>query len=304
MKVLIRLLTVWVTILVGVDALHAQSSCTQAKDLYKEALAAQSNSDKIRIYQKVIELCPNYAEAHNNLADAYEKAGSISKAETEYKKALRLKPDLASAYFGLGDLNFQRADYISAAQFYEKGLVLHPQDELAKKNLKTAKEKIRFGAGPEKKSDQVIAAKEIMDKLDQAKTMGVGGVGQSQGRIAFKNILFDFNSERLKRESFPQLDEIGKAISALIQQKRMRLVIEGHTDNIGGDDFNQKLSEKRAEAVREYLVKKYRIAQELLRVMGFGKTRPLDTNSTEEGRQNNRRVEIVKETEKGSLSTP
>jgi outer membrane protein OmpA-like peptidoglycan-associated protein len=303
MKALVKILIVCLPISMAVNSLHAQSSCTQARDLYKEALAAQNNSGKIRIYQKVIELCPNYAEAHNNLADAYEKAGYIDKAEKEYKEALRIKPDLASAYLSLGDLNYQKEDYAGAVQFYEKGLALHPQDELAIRNLQTAKEKLQLTGAPEKKSDQVIAAKEIMDKLDQVKTMGVGGVGQAQSRIAFKNILFDFNSERLKKESFPQLDEIGKALSTLVKQK-MRFIIEGHTDSIGGDDFNQILSEKRADTVKEYLVKHYRISQDSLRVMGFGKTRPVDTNSTEEGRQNNRRVEVVRDNEKGSPSNP
>lgn len=74
----------------------------------------------------------------------------------------------------------------------------------------------------------------------------------------------------------------------------LRIRIEGHTDNVGNPDFNQKLSERRAAAVKTFLEKEYGIDGSRLEAQGFGDTRPVASNDTPEGRQANRRVELVK----------
>jgi hypothetical protein len=68
--------------------------------------------------------------------------------------------------------------------------------------------------------------------------------------------------------------------------------VEGHTDNIGSDEYNQKLSEERARAVREYLVSQ-RVADSNVTAKGYGKSEPVADNSTSQGRAQNRRVELV-----------
>jgi outer membrane protein OmpA-like peptidoglycan-associated protein len=72
----------------------------------------------------------------------------------------------------------------------------------------------------------------------------------------------------------------------------LKLQVEGHTDSIGSDDYNQQLSEARAEAVRQYLIQQG-IAAPQITARGMGKTEPIATNDTPEGRQQNRRVELV-----------
>ena len=72
----------------------------------------------------------------------------------------------------------------------------------------------------------------------------------------------------------------------------LNLNIEGHTDSIGSDEFNQKLSEQRAEAVRKHLIEQG-LPDDNLTAVGFGKSMPVADNSTVAGRQQNRRVEIV-----------
>lgn len=74
----------------------------------------------------------------------------------------------------------------------------------------------------------------------------------------------------------------------------LRLLIEGHTDSVGNAASNQTLSEKRAAAVKAFLEKEYGIAGDRLEAQGFGDTRPVASNDTPEGRQSNRRVELVK----------
>ncbi|MFH1196403.1 MAG: OmpA family protein [bacterium] len=99
---------------------------------------------------------------------------------------------------------------------------------------------------------------------------------------------FDFNSHRLKTESYPVLFH---AVQVLLQNPTMTVEIQGHTDNIGSEQYNQRLSEKRAEAVRNYLVARG-IAANRLRTVGFGEKRPLADNNSPEGRSMNRRIEF------------
>lgn len=107
--------------------------------------------------------------------------------------------------------------------------------------------------------------------------------------IVLNNIFFEFNSYELKNESILELD---KVVDLLKKNPRVKILISGHTDNIGTQEYNKKLSEKRAEAVANYLKSKT-IDASRLKVIGYGDTRPISTNETEEGRASNRRTEIT-----------
>lgn len=112
-----------------------------------------------------------------------------------------------------------------------------------------------------------------------------------EGRVATQGILFDLNSATIRPESTPTLEEIG---TMLREHGDLRLRIEGHTDATGDDASNLSLSERRAGAVRAFLVKAYDIDASRLESVGLGETKPVGDNATPEGRQNNRRVELVK----------
>lgn len=113
----------------------------------------------------------------------------------------------------------------------------------------------------------------------------------ADGRFTTQGILFDTGSDRLRPESTPTLKEIG---AMLEEHPDLRIRIEGHTDNVGQAAANQALSEKRAAAVRAYLEKELKIDGGRLQAQGLGDKKPVSTNETAEGRQNNRRVELVK----------
>lgn len=113
----------------------------------------------------------------------------------------------------------------------------------------------------------------------------------AEGRVALQGILFDTGSDRIRPESTPTLKEIGAMLKA---HTDLRLRIEGHTDNVGDEASNLALSEKRAAAVRAYLVAEFALDPARAEAQGFGKSKPVASNDTPEGRQNNRRVELVK----------
>ena len=102
-------------------------------------------------------------------------------------------------------------------------------------------------------------------------------------------MLFDFNKSTLKPESDAVLRQVGALMK---QDTALKLEIQGHTDNVGSDAYNQPLSEARAHSVVTWLTQGG-VAPARLTARGYGKTRPIATNATDEGRAQNRRVEIA-----------
>jgi outer membrane protein OmpA-like peptidoglycan-associated protein len=113
-----------------------------------------------------------------------------------------------------------------------------------------------------------------------------------QKRAVTYGIYFDFNKDTIKPESEAVLKEI---VQAMTDNPGWKLTVEGHTDNIGVNDYNLDLSKRRAAAVKQALVARYHIAADRLSTDGFGASRPVDTNDTLEGRARNRRVELTRE---------
>jgi outer membrane protein OmpA-like peptidoglycan-associated protein len=102
-------------------------------------------------------------------------------------------------------------------------------------------------------------------------------------------ILFATDSDKLLADSFPILDEVA---SVMAQNQKIKVRIEGHTDNSGNKDHNQDLSTRRAAAVKTYMVSKG-VTEERLDSLGCGQGTPVADNATEDGRTQNRRVEFV-----------
>jgi outer membrane protein OmpA-like peptidoglycan-associated protein len=107
--------------------------------------------------------------------------------------------------------------------------------------------------------------------------------------IVLENIFFEFNKTDLLPESYIELNKIA---DFMIENNINRIEISGHTDSEGSDAYNQKLSEGRAQAVVNYLISRG-VHPVSMEAVGYGKTRPIDTNLTEEGRAKNRRVEFM-----------
>jgi len=106
--------------------------------------------------------------------------------------------------------------------------------------------------------------------------------------IVLKNIFFDFDSDSLKTTSYP---ELGLLTDLLINNPGINIQINGHTDNVGNDQYNIDLSEKRAKSVYHYLIEN-EISPSRIHFKGYGASKPVETNDTPEGRAANRRTEI------------
>ena len=101
------------------------------------------------------------------------------------------------------------------------------------------------------------------------------------------NVEFEFNSDVVRGIYGDELEAIANAMKV---QKDIELVLEGHTDSKGADDYNQSLSERRAKAVKAKLSETYGISADRISAVGYGESRPIASNDTDEGRQRNRRV--------------
>jgi outer membrane protein OmpA-like peptidoglycan-associated protein len=118
----------------------------------------------------------------------------------------------------------------------------------------------------------------------------VGAIGSAQTISLNASVLFDFNESKLKPGAKNQLNDASREIQ---QSSGGRILIEGHTDNVGSIEYNQVLSENRALAVREYLVSMGKLQGINIEAYGYGKSRPIASNDTEKGREKNRSVEII-----------
>ena len=107
--------------------------------------------------------------------------------------------------------------------------------------------------------------------------------------VNMSDVLFDFNKYTLKSEA---REKLAKVSGILLAYPNLKLQVEGYTDNIGSDEYNQKLSEERAGSVRDYLVAQS-VPDGNISAQGYGKTHPIADNSSGSGRAQNRRVELV-----------
>jgi outer membrane protein OmpA-like peptidoglycan-associated protein len=104
----------------------------------------------------------------------------------------------------------------------------------------------------------------------------------------FDNLNFEFGKAEIKKDSFPYLDKLA---DTLLKSKNWTLEIQGHTDDKGTEDYNLKLSQNRADAVKKYLVSKGVVA-DTITAKGFGETKPIVANDSDANREKNRRVEF------------
>ena len=121
----------------------------------------------------------------------------------------------------------------------------------------------------------------------------------SSKRIVLRGVHFDFDKSDLRADSRPTLEETADTLK---DNPGVHITVEGHTDAQGTEIYNERLSVRRAEAVFRYLVNRG-VAPERMEVVGYGESKPVASNDTEEGRAQNRRVELRVANQSGNRAT-
>lgn len=290
-KVLIRIsLGLLFLVCASLPAL-GDEDCGKAQDLYDHAKNLLNYHERRDLFRKALDLCPSYAEAHVNLADAHENLEEYDPAETHYHQAIRLKPDFAIPYIGLGEVYLKTGRYGLAKDAFQKGLSIDSRDETLQEDLRVVDERLS-------RENQFYPSKEIRSCLVTDKSFRLMCMCPTDHYSFLKKwvcippIFFGTGSSKLLAKQKRQLTQIGLALKSKTLKDKQWIII-GHADNIGPPDENQGLSENRAHAVKRFLVKKLGLNSDDLTTSFFGQNRPRSTNTTLEGRAENRRVEIV-----------
>ncbi len=137
----------------------------------------------------------------------------------------------------------------------------------------------------------IVEGKAMEEKMVTVSAEKMASSLQDTGRVALYGIYFDFNKSDVKPASNATLEQIAKLLSS---DTSLKLLVTGHTDNVGTFELNRTLSERRAQSVVRELTSRYNISSERLFPFGVSFAAPAAPNDTEEGRAKNRRVELVR----------
>ncbi len=233
----------------------------------------------------------------------FEEQGKLKDAAELYHRAIHTDQRFPYPYVGLGDIYFQQKQVSLAATMYNEVLILYQSPAVYNKypdlkpDIPRIQERLKQcqSAMPiVTRSLKVVTSDVIESQLKtepEELTRGIQYKPKTRPQIALM-INFEFNSADISSASFPQMEEIGKALCSDTLNACV-IGIEGHADATGSDEYNQYLSEKRSASVKEFLATRYGIAAKRLKTTGYGEGRPIDSNETEQGRAANRRVELV-----------
>jgi outer membrane protein OmpA-like peptidoglycan-associated protein len=181
----------------------------------------------------------------------------------------------------------QEAQIIAQQQAVERAKA----DAAAADALARAEEAQKAQEAAEQSAQQATQqADQLRERLRQQLNQVLQTSESARGLIVnMSDVLFDFNKYTLKSEA---REKLAKVSGILVAYPNLKLQVEGYTDNIGSDEYNQKLSEERADEVRKYLVSQS-VPDTNVSAVGYGKNDPIADNSTSAGRTENRRVQLV-----------
>jgi len=254
----------------------------------REAAQTAEEARVMAVKQKAEEEAQAQAAAEKKAA---EERAARARAEAEAQARARQEAENARLQAERAKAEAQKAAEEAARQRQAaeqaKAEALAQQQALAAEADKarqaaTQSEQLRQQAEKEKQ--------ELRARLLQQLNTVLATRDTARGLIAnMSDVLFKSGSYELMPGA---RERLAKVSGIVLAYPSLKLSVEGHTDSIGTDDYNQQLSEHRAEAVRDYLVQQG-IPADSIQASGFGKTAPVASNDTPEGRQQNRRVELV-----------
>ncbi len=214
-------------------------------------------------------------------AEEAQKQAEAAKAEAEKMKA-EAEQVAAEASRQKEEAEKAKAEAVAQQQALAAETAKAQQAAAQSEQLRQQADQMRQQAEKEKQELRARLLQQLNTILSTRDT--ARGLIASMSDVLFKTGSFELLSGARER--------LAKVSGIVLAYPSLHLQIEGHTDSVGGDEYNQDLSERRAGAVRDYLVQQG-ISADSTEARGFGKTQPIASNETPEGRQQNRRVELV-----------
>jgi len=282
----------------------AEQDLKQAEDYYRRkqgrtpigtvAREAAQTAEEARVMSLKRQEEERIAKDKEAAAAREAQARAETEAETQrrqHAEAERASAEQAKAEADRSkqeaDLAARKAEQEKAEAETAKAAALQQQQALQAENERTRSQAEESERGRQKAEQEKA---EMRARLLQQLNAILVTRDTARGLIAtMPDVLFETNQFSLKPAA---RESLAKLAGILLAYPDLRLEVDGHTDSVGSDAYNQQLSEKRAAAVRDYLVQQD-LPMSSATVLGFGKTQPLASNATAVGRQQNRRVELV-----------
>lgn len=255
------------------------SKATGSLQMAENALASKADKKQvITIARQTIQ----FAEDARALSSERQEAERIQKEKDAAAAAAKEEAEARAAE------EAKRQAELAAAK--EAQMKAESEAAAARAQAEQAALKLKEQAAKEEAERAKAATAALREQLLQQLNSVLQTTDSPRGLIVnMADVLFDFGKYNLKSDAQIKLAKLAGIIQA---HPGLHLAIEGHTDNIGSDEANMNLSQQRAQAVRDFLVQQG-LAGDALTAAGFGKAEPVADNSTNEGRQKNRRVEII-----------
>ncbi len=268
----------------------AEQQLRQAEETYRQKQNRSSIEAAAREAAQTAEESRVMAVQQKAEEEAQAQAAK-ARADAEAQSRARLEAEVARARAEVAQAEAQKAAEEAARQRQEaekaKAEALVQQQALAAEAEKARQaaaesDKLREQAEKEKQEMRARLLQQLNSVLATRDT--ARGLIANMSDVLFKSGSFELLPGARER--------LAKVSGIVLAYQGLRLAVEGHTDSIGGDEYNRRLSEQRADAVRDYLVQQG-ITSDAITASGFGKSEPVASNDTPEGRQQNRRVELV-----------
>jgi outer membrane protein OmpA-like peptidoglycan-associated protein len=270
------------------ESYRQKQARTSIEAAAREAAQTAEESRVMAVKQKAEEEAQAQAAADKRAA---EERAARSREEAEAQARARAEADTARAQAEAAKAEAQKAAQEAARQRAEaekaKAEALAQQQALAVEADKARQaaaesDKLREQAEKEKQDMRARLLQQLNSVLATRDT--ARGLIANMSDVLFKSGSFELLPGARER--------LAKVSGIVLAYQGLHLAVEGHTDSIGTDEYNRRLSEQRAGAVRDYLVQQG-ISSDAITASGFGKSEPVASNDTPEGRQQNRRVELV-----------
>jgi len=287
---------------------YAASTMARAKEQLKQADDAYASRRDKKTVTTAARNAVETAEEARVLAVQKKAEEDAQLAQDAERKAAAEREAKARANAEAEALRRQEADQARAQAEAEKADAERMKQQADQAAQQAAQQQQQAEAASAAARAQQQAAEAEAEKARQAATQAeqdkaairaqllaqLNAVLQTQDTargliVNMSDVLFDTGSATLRA---PAREKLAKISGIVLAHPGLNLQIEGHTDSVGGDQMNQQLSERRADSVRDFLIAQG-VAGSSVTAQGFGKTRPVASNDTAEGRQKNRRVELV-----------